>query len=164
MNRVKPYLIIIFVLWPITTFLGAYLMHAQTSETILKINASERLVANVYDIKSWESGPRRGSQSEFYWAYYRIPTSQGLIEADGPISKETYSLLKKGSKKTLDVYVGNQGSWPAESWDDKAMRVSWENWFIGAVLGLVPAPFLYYVISLIPFGSSAQSLRKRWKS
>ncbi len=164
MNRIKPYLVIIFIVWPIMTTLGAYSMHNQTSETISKINKSKRLIANVYDIKTWKSGPRRGTKTNNYWAYYKVSTTNGIIAADGPISKHTYNLLKSGKTKTIDVYVGNDGSWPAEAWDDKANRVSWENWFIGSILGLCAAPFVYFVIALVPFGASRQSLNKRWKS
>lgn len=161
-KRLKPYGVMIFVLWPLLTLLLAYSFSEQSLEAQEKIRADTKISAPV--LRVTESRSKRGGTA--YWAYYKIPSGNKQLDGGGPISQSTYEEVSSGTLAVIDVYVAQDGtSWTAYGRDIHADDSYGKNWFIGALTGFCCAPLLYFfVVAPIPFGKSRRSLNQRWGS
>jgi hypothetical protein len=159
-NRLKPYGVMVIVIWPCLTVLLAYLFAMQSTEAQGKILADKKISAVV--TKVTESHSKRKGPS--YWVNYKIPTSSGDRVGGGPISQSTYQAVMNGSTNNVDVYVASDGtSWTAYGRDIHADDSYGKNWFIGAMVGFCCAPLLYFfLVAIIPFGRTWRSLNQRW--
>ncbi len=158
-NRLKPYLIIIFIIWPLTTVGMKYINEDQSQRAQVEIGDSVRVSGLIE--KATETKTKR---SNTYWIYTSIPPTMGLTKCDGPISEYTYKSISEGKLTAVDVYVGEFGCWTAEDKDRRASHTTLDHWFMGAVLSLVPSLVIYLLIAIIPFGNTRQSLNTRWRS
>jgi hypothetical protein len=161
-NRLKPYGVMIFVLWPLLTVLFAHSFSEQSLNAQEKIRVEAKISAPVWKVT--ESRTKRGGTS--YWAYYKIPSGNGQIEGGGPISQDTYEAVTRGTLAAIDVYVAQDGtSWTAYGREIHADDSYGKSWFIGAIVGFCCAPLLYFfVVAPIPFGKTRRSLNQRWAS
>lgn len=158
-NRLKPYLLILFVIWPLFTILFSFAGFEQALDAQKRIGDSIHVTGNVERATHLKN--RKGSSS--YWVYVSIPQTKGRTQCDGPISSQTYSAIESRTINQIAVYVGNDGScWTVEDRDRRASKISIDHWFMGAVFALGPAFFAYFLIAMIPFGKTRQSLNRRW--
>ena len=161
-NRLKPYGVMIFFLWPLLTVLFTHLSSEKSLKAQEKIRVDTKIAAPVWKVT--ESRTKRSGTT--YWAYYKTPSGAGQMDGGGPISQETYAAITNGSLSTIDVYVAADGtSWTAYGRDIHADDSYGKNWVMGAVIGLCLAPLLYFfVVAPIPFGKTRRSLNQRWAS
>ena len=157
-NRLKPYLVIIFIIWPLTTLGMKFANEDQTEIAQFEIGSSVRVLGQIE--KATENITKR---SHTFWVYASIPPTMGYLKCDGPISEATYRAISEGNLKAVEFYVGKFGCWTAEDKDRRASQTPMDHWFMGAMLSLIPAFLIYMLIAIIPFGKSRQSLNKRWR-
>lgn len=158
MNRIKPYLIIIFIIWPIATIAMRYAEEGQAEESRQYASSSVRVAGKIT-----KAAEHRSKRSRSYWVYGAIPPTMGITECDGPISEPTYRAISEGRQDSIDFYVGGGRCWTAEDTDQRASKGDLDYWFMGAMLSLVPSVLIYLVIAMIPFGKPRMSLNERWR-
>jgi hypothetical protein len=158
-NRLKPYLVIIFIIWPLATIGMKLANEDQTEISRAEIVNSIRVSGQVEKVE--ENITKR---SHTFWAYASIPPTMGYTKCDGPISESTYQAIFEEKLKAIDFYVGKFGCWTAEDKDRRASQTEFDHWFMGAMLSLIPAFLIYMLIAIIPFGKTHKSLNKRWRS
>lgn len=158
LNRLKPYLVIIFIIWPLLTIGVRLIFEEQTEMAQFEARSSIRVTGSVE--KATETKTKR---SHTFWVYTSIPMTMGLTKCSGPISEITYKAIDKGQLTSVDMYVGKHGCWTVEDKDISASKTPLDHWFIGVILSLIPSFVIYIIIAMIPFGKSRQSLNKRWK-
>lgn len=157
-NRLKPYLVIIFIIWPLTTIGMKFANEDQTEIAQFEIGSSVRVLGQIE--KATENRTKR---SRTFWVYASIPLTMGYSKCGGPISESTYKAISEGNLKAVDFYVGKFGCWTAEDKDRRASQTALDHWFMGAMLSLIPSFLIYMLIAIIPFGKTRQSLNKRWR-
>lgn len=158
-NRLKPYFVILFVIWPLFTIAFKFINEDETQTNQLQIGSSVRVVGQID--RATENKTKR---SHTFWVYASIPVTMGRSKCDGPISQSVHKAISEGNLKAVDFYVGDYGCWTAEDKDRRASELPMDHWFMGAVLSLIPSFLLYILIAIIPYGKERQSLNQRWKN
>ena len=157
LNRLKPYLVILFALWPLVTIGMKYALNDGIERAQFEIAESARITGSV--IKATESMSKR---SHIFWVYAEVPPTMGKMYCDGPISESTYRNISEHGTKTVDFYVWKTGCWTVEDKDRRANLTDQDSWFFASIISLIPSFLFYLVFAIIPFGKSRLSLNRRW--
>lgn len=162
-NRVKPYLLIVFVFCPIVFAAMYYNLSSETLLAKYQVKYSVKKTVPVLTVSKYKMS-RRDSHYN-YWVKYIVESTSGRINGGGSITQSMYEDINSGKMKNIEVYVHKSlldGSWPAHDVQRTANRETIDNVFFSIVLSPMLAIVIYLSIAFIPFGKDRKSLSKRW--